>query len=67
MRLDNGVGVAYDDDMNNDLITAAARLAKANAKNKRTIQAKRSRFALTKANLENIPHPGKFPSKYKYG
>lgn len=53
--------------MNNDLITAAARLAAANARNKRTIQAKRARFAQTKAKLENIPHPGKFPSKYKYG
>jgi len=53
--------------MNDELIAAAKRLAKANAKNKRTIQAKRSRFAAQKANLENIPHPGKFPTKYKYG
>ena len=53
--------------MNNDLIAAANALRIANAKNKRTIQAKRARFAQTKAKLENIPHPGKFPSKYKYG
>lgn len=38
-----------------------------NAKNKRTIQAKRAKFASTKATLEGMQHPGKFPTKYKYG
>lgn len=53
--------------MNNDLIAAARHLAKVNAKNKRTIQAKRAKFASQKATLERIDHPGKFPTKYKYG
>lgn len=46
---------------------ALAELKKRNAANKRMIQAKRSKFAITKAKIEHIDHGGKFPSKYKYG
>lgn len=42
-------------------------LRKANLRNKRMIQAKRSAFAQTRATLSNIKHQGKFPTKYKYG
>lgn len=42
-------------------------LAAANARNKRMIQAKRGRFAKNMANMHNLRHDGKFPTKYKYG
>ena len=54
--------------MTNDQLTARlAEIARANAANKLTIQRKRNRFARTKATIENLPKPDKFPTKYKYG
>lgn len=52
---------------NNDLHLRLAEIARANARNKIRIQGKRGRFARTKATIENLPKPDKFPTKYKYG
>lgn len=53
--------------MPDDLQLAAARLKKANAANKRAIQTHRKKVAITKAGIERLNHPGKFPTTYKYG
>lgn len=52
---------------NNDLRQHAARLAEANRRNKLKVQRKRNKFAATKGSLEGVKHPGKFPTRYKYG
>lgn len=57
--------MAYDAYMN--LIERANEMRIANAKMKRSIQAKRSSDAQTAAKVKGIQHPGKFPSHYKYG
>lgn len=63
--LDDAVRGGYYCFMNLTERANAMRIANADAK--RRIQAKRSNDAKTNATLKNIPHPGKFPSKYKYG
>lgn len=51
----------------NDLQMIAAALKARNARNKLQIQSFRRDLAIDKGNRSGIPHPGKFPTKYKYG
>lgn len=54
--------------MTNDaLIARATAMRIANARAKRSIQAKRSRDAKTIATAHIIHHTGNFPTDYKYG
>lgn len=50
-----------------DIIRIARQLETTNRNNKLTIQRRRARFARTKASIESLPKPDKFPTKYKYG
>lgn len=66
--LDIDPDIADNKRMNDEqIITAARRLARANQTNKWRIAAKRARSARIKATMQNLPKPTKFNEPYKYG